>query len=231
MPVVHEHAPLAAPIGFAHRGGFGDAPQNTLPAFAAALKAGAAGLESDVWLSADGFAVLDHDGVVGSNGRKISEFARAELPPHIPTLAELYEACGTQFQLSLDILDARAAREVSAVARRRGAVDHLWIVGEWPSIRPARNVDPDAHIVANLLWWQLGPGLGGLLRQAHSAGVCAINMPFWLWRPQLVRRVHDAGMLAFGWRANERWQLDWLRRCGCDGIYSDSVGPLIEVTT
>lgn len=51
-------------IGFAHRGARAYAPENTLEAFALALKLGADGLESDVWLTADGVPVLDHDGSV-----------------------------------------------------------------------------------------------------------------------------------------------------------------------
>jgi glycerophosphoryl diester phosphodiesterase len=226
---LHDHRPLAAPIGFAHRGGSGDAAQNTLPAFKAALAAGAAGLESDVWLTADGLPVLDHDGIIGE--RKIAEFGRSELPRHIPTLTELYEICGTNFQLSLDILDPRSIPGVTRIARQCGAAESLWLVGEWPTIRTGRSVGTDVHVVANVLWWRLGPGFGGLLRDARAAGICAINMPFWLWNPVLVGRVHNAGMLAFGWRANETWQIEWLRKCGCDGIYSDSVGPLVELTS
>ncbi|HEX3813668.1 MAG TPA: glycerophosphodiester phosphodiesterase [Mycobacteriales bacterium] len=228
MPDLHHHAPLAAPIGFAHRGGVGVAPQNTLRAFASALAAGATGLESDVWFTADGEAVLDHDGLVAPGKRRIGEFQRSALPRHIPTLAELYEQCGMNFELSLDILDPRAVRPVVAAARRFHAADRLWVVGEWPKIQSARSVDPETHVVANLLWWQLGPGLSNLLRSARAAGICGINLPFWLWNPALVKRTHDAGLLAFGWRANDRWQIDWLRRCGCDGIYSDSVGPLVD---
>lgn len=206
----------------------GDAPQNTLPAFSAALAAGAAGLESDVWLTADGLPVLDHDGIVDE--QKIAEYGRSELPRHIPTLTELYDECGTNFQLSLDILDPRSIPGVVRIARQYGAAESLWIVGEWPTIRTGRSVGSDVHVVANVLWWRLGPGFGGLLRDARAAGICAINMPFWLWNPVVVGRVHHAGMLAFGWRANERWQIDWLRKCGCDGIYSDSVAPLVALT-
>ena len=54
------------PIAFAHRGARAHAPENTLEAFALALRLGATGLESDVWLTADGVPVLDHDGVVRS---------------------------------------------------------------------------------------------------------------------------------------------------------------------
>ena len=53
------------PIAFAHRGCARHAPENTLEAFTLAQRMGATGLESDVWLTADGEAVLDHDGLVG----------------------------------------------------------------------------------------------------------------------------------------------------------------------
>jgi len=82
------------PIGFAHRGARADAPENTIEAFTLARRLGATGLESDVWLTADGEAVLDHDGVVRSGVRRrpIGGVRRADLPSHIPTLAELYDA-------------------------------------------------------------------------------------------------------------------------------------------
>src|SRR5215210_4701976 len=100
------------PIAFAHRGARAHAPENTLEAFRLALRLGATGLESDVWLTADGEAVLDHDGV-----------ARIALPSFVPTLEELYADCGTSYELSLDVKDAAAASAAVAVARAAGAVD------------------------------------------------------------------------------------------------------------
>ena len=69
------------------------------------LRLGATGLESDVWLTADGVPVLDHDGVVrtGLRRRKLSTFGRDSLPSHIPTLADLIVACGSAYELSLDL--------------------------------------------------------------------------------------------------------------------------------
>ena len=89
------------PIAFAHRGARAHAPDNTVEAFQLALRLGATGLESDVWLSADGHAILDHDGVVGGRLRKvpIGRLDRGDVPAHMPSLADLYDACGTDFHL------------------------------------------------------------------------------------------------------------------------------------
>src|SRR5207245_10140253 len=100
------------PIAFAHRGGCAHAPENTLEAFRLALRLGATGLESDVWLTADGVAALDHDGLARTRGLRrqpISSLSRRQLPAHIPTLEDLYEGCGTGFHLSLDVNDPAAA--------------------------------------------------------------------------------------------------------------------------
>src|SRR6187431_1775616 len=72
---------LAEPIAFAHRGARAHARENTLEAFQLALKLGATGLESDVWVTSDGVAVLDHDGLATVRRRKrpIRDLLRSQL--------------------------------------------------------------------------------------------------------------------------------------------------------
>ena len=81
MPTTYPTLSLPA-ILFAHRGARAHAPENTLEAFRLAVRLGATGLESDVWRTADGDAVLDHDGVVGTmfRRRRLAEVATADLP-------------------------------------------------------------------------------------------------------------------------------------------------------
>jgi glycerophosphoryl diester phosphodiesterase len=68
-------------ISFAHRGARAHLPENTIDAFELAIRLGATGLESDTWITRDGIAVLDHDGVVKGRIRNkpISNFNRSEL--------------------------------------------------------------------------------------------------------------------------------------------------------
>jgi len=105
---------LDPPVAFAHRGARAHAPENTIAAFQLALRLGATGLESDVWLTADGVAVLDHDGVVKRRGRRIplSAVYRDDLPEHVPTLADMLRSCPGGFDLSLDVKDPTAVDAV-----------------------------------------------------------------------------------------------------------------------
>ena len=116
--------PVTLPAGgpatvlFAHRGARAHAPENTLEAFELALRLGATGLESDVWVTADGQAVLDHDGVVRRRLRRVpfAELDRDELPAHVPTLDDLYRSVGPAIPLSLDVKDEAAIGATLEVA-------------------------------------------------------------------------------------------------------------------
>jgi glycerophosphoryl diester phosphodiesterase len=59
--MAHPYFDVPKPIVIGHRGCAGEAPENTLAAFEAGLRAGASILESDVHLSRDGVPVLIHD--------------------------------------------------------------------------------------------------------------------------------------------------------------------------
>jgi glycerophosphoryl diester phosphodiesterase len=213
-------------IAFAHRGAKAEKPENTLPAFLRALELGANGLESDAWLTADGIVVLDHDGVMGPIWRRraISVCLRSELPPHIPSLAELYQSCGTGFELSIDVKDPAALEPIVEVARAAGAADRLWLCGnDWRPMAAWRRVAPECRLVesSNLAWMK--EGLSARASALAAAGIDALNLHRSQWTTEAVREVHAVGLKALGWDAQTAEDLAALVAVGVDGVYSDHV--------
>jgi len=224
--------PLARrPIGFAHRGARADAPENTIEAFSLALALGASGLESDVWLSADGVAVLDHDGVVRSGVRRrpIPSVPRASLPAHIPTLASLYESCGTDFELSLDVKDDAAGPVALAVARDAGAEARLWlchpsldVVAGW------RGLSEHVRLVDSTRLRAIKEGPERRAASHAALGIDAVNLHHSDWSGGLVALWHRFDRFALAWDAQHRRVLDAVLAMGVDGVYSDHVGRMVE---
>ncbi len=226
-------AVLKPPLAFAHRGARAHAPENTLDAFTLALRLGATGLESDVWLTADGEAVLDHDGVVGPRLRRrpVGSVRRAELPDHVPLLDDLYAACGTDVPLSLDVKDVAAFDRVVAVARAAGgaALENLWLCHHrWTQVAEWRTRCDSVHLVDST---RLDRIKGGPERRAASlaaAGIDAVNMHQVDWTGGLTTLFHRFGVLAFGWDAQSPRVLAELVDAGIDGVYSDHVDRMVD---
>ena len=242
---------LQPPIAFAHRGGRAHAPENTLEAFRLALRLGATGLESDVWLTADGVAVLDHDGRVktglrgpnakpglrgpnaklGLRRRPIAAVPRAELAPSVPALADLYATCGTGFELSVDVKDIAAAAETVAVARAAGggAAARLWLCHpDWEVVAGWREEFPDVHLVNSTRLKDMARGPERRAAQLAGAGIDAVNMHYTDWTGGLTTLFHRFGRLAFGWDAQHERMVLELARMGIDGVYSDHVDRMVD---
>jgi glycerophosphoryl diester phosphodiesterase len=208
--------------GFAHRGG-GHGPDNALSTFVDALARGATGLETDAWLSLDGAVVLDHDGVATlPNGRvPISAVRRADLPANLATLDALYEECGTDFDLAVDVKTEAVASALVAVANRYAAADRLWVVAPAASMLAGVGGAHRATTVrGNVL---RSRGRGSVLRAAGDFGVEAINARWMWWNGAIAAEVHALGMLAFGYDAQRRASLARSVGIGLDGVFSDNV--------
>lgn len=228
------HLPLRLPaILFAHRGARAHAPENTLEAFRLAVRLGATGLESDVWPTADGDAVLDHDGVVGGilRRRRIAQVGRADLPEHIPTLAELYRECGTGLEVSLDLKDPGVVDEVLRVADDAGATGRLWLCH--PDLEVLARVRERSGAVrlvnsTRVAAMQHGPERRGA--QLRESGVDAVNLHHSEWSAGMVALFHRFGRYAFGWDAQQPRVITALLDMGIDGVYSDHVDRLVDAS-
>jgi glycerophosphoryl diester phosphodiesterase len=229
---------LDPPIAFAHRGARAHAPDNTLESFELALKLGATGLESDVWLTADGVPVLDHDGVVrqGMRKRPISSCRRDQLPAHIPALGDLFDAVGTGFALSLDLKDpASAGPTVEVIA---GAdvtmLDRVWLCESQLDrvIELRRHFDAQRRPVRLLQTTRLSRITGTPEQRAaalSASGVDGINMPRTDWNGGLVTLFHRFDLVAFGWNMQLGHEIAEGVRMGLDAVYSDHVDTMTDV--
>lgn len=221
------------PIGFAHRGARAHAPENTLAAFELALRLGATGLESDVWLTSDGVPVLDHDGVVGPllRRRRIRDLRRSDLPEHIPTLAELYASFGTGFELSLDVKDPAAGAPTVAVTMAADPTmpARLWLCDDdLDRLVSWREVSPHVRLVDSTRLARLKQGPERLGAQLQAQGIDAVNLHQSDWSGGLVTLFHRFKVLAFGWDAQHDRILDGLLRMGIDGVFCDHVDRMVD---
>jgi glycerophosphoryl diester phosphodiesterase len=223
---------LDPPIGFAHRGARAYAQENTLEAFALGLKLGATGLESDVWITSDGQAVLDHDGVVRRRGRKlpIAEVERRSLPAHIPTLEELLEHCRGPFELSLDIKDPLAIEATVAAIRttRPSLESHVWLchpdvdlVASWRTLTHARLVNSTRLI-------KMKEGVERRSAHLKNIGIDALNLHHTDWTGGFVALVHRFDRFALGWDMQFDYVLEDGLRMGLDGVFSDYPDRMVD---
>jgi glycerophosphoryl diester phosphodiesterase len=228
LPSLLEH-----PIAFAHRGARAHARENTIEAFALALRLGANGLESDVWRTVDGIPVLDHDGVVRVRRRKrsIRELRRDELPSHIPTLAELFERCGTDYQLSLDLKDDAVGPSVLDVIHdvAPDIAPRVWLCHpRYEELLTLRTLDADVKLVDSTRLQRIREGPERRAAILAERGITGINLHHSDWNGGLVTLFHRFDRTAFGWDMQHEHILRPAFRMGLDGVFSDHVDVMVD---
>jgi glycerophosphoryl diester phosphodiesterase len=218
-------------ITFAHRGGMAHAPENTLEAFTKALALGASGLESDVWLSADGQAVLVHDEVfwrglhrVDVRHQTAEQLARSE----IPRLADLFAALGNDFELSLDLKDPESAKATIEVVREVGVPERTWLcVGGMTLLAELREANTDVRIVNSRRREKIDGSIEKHAARLAELGVDAMNMHFTDWTAGLVALFHRFELRVFSWDLQHVRHLRAALAMGVDAVYSNRVDRMV----
>jgi len=231
---------------FAHRGLATEVPENTVAAFEAAIAAGADYIETDLWVSADGEAVICHDPNLDSYGISGVELAKtswAELAEidlgsgvklvtldgllsHFPT---------TRFNIDLKVISALPS--VLKVIEKHQAADRVLLASfseatlaqiklQAPHI--ARSAGPNTVILSRIYTlFGLKKALTKLLD-----GVAALQIPpnksiINLSTKRFIRQVQAAGTEVHYWTINAPAQALKLLDKGADGIVSDRVDLII----
>jgi glycerophosphoryl diester phosphodiesterase len=216
----------------AHRGSPDPASgigENTLEAFARARRLGADGVELDVRRTADGALAVHHDPVVPGVG-PVAELRRADLPSHIPLLAEALAAC-TGLTVNIEIKnlpgepgfdpDERVAADVAALVVEGAWASSVVISSFWPpTLEAVRRAHPDLATGLLLASWS-DPAQA--VAAALERGCAALHPHRDLVSRPLVDQAHRAGLAVAAWTVDDAPQLSAMAAAGVDTVITDDV--------
>jgi glycerophosphoryl diester phosphodiesterase len=209
--------------------------ENTLAAFARARELGAGGVELDVRRTADGALAVHHDPVVEGSGA-LHELQVSDLPPGVPLLGEVFEACrGMTVNVEVKNLpgepgfdpDERCAAEVAELVAGSGSVGTVVVSSFWPaSLEVLHASHPE---IATGLLLSRAFGAEGMVASATRLGCSALHPHADLVDQGLVEEAHAAGLTVAVWTVNDRTRLEAVARAGVDTVITDDVALALEV--
>jgi len=233
------------PLAFAHRGGAGTWPENTMAAFENAVALGYRYLETDVHVTADGVLVAFHDDVLDRvTDRKgciadlaWSEVGAARIDGHaIPLLADILDAW-PHVRVNVDAKHDAAVEPLVEVIRRTSAQDRV-CVAAFSDRRLARF----RQLTDGGVCTATGPGgiarlrltSFGSLGRPPIAACAQVPVRFGRVRivdPAFIRTCHRRGLQVHVWTIDEAPEMERLLDLGVDGIMTDHPAVLKEVLT
>ncbi|MDR3500397.1 MAG: glycerophosphodiester phosphodiesterase [Parvibaculum sp.] len=235
-------------LAFAHRGGAGAWPENTMPAFQGAVDLGYRYVETDVHATRDGVLLAFHDdrldrvtdrtGVIAEMDYKDVAGARVSGKEPIPRLEELL-LTWPNIRINIDPKRDNAVEPLIRVLRETGAIDRVGVT----SFSGART-----KAVREALGPKLCTGLGpggtarlrfsswcgplGFLWGGFAEGVAQIPVRqngLRLVDRLLVDRAHEAGLQVHVWTIDDPVEMNRLIDLGVDGLMTDEPAVLKAV--
>lgn len=231
------------PIPFAHRGGAGEWPENTMPAFEGAVALGYRYVETDVHVTADGVLLAFHDDrldrVTDASGVVVdlrwSSVAKARVDGRepIPRLVDLLTTW-PDLHVNIDPKHDAAVEPLAEVIAGTGAIDRV-CVGSFSDRRIARL----RAMLGTRLCTAMGPGAVARLRAAsfgwpHTPAQDCAQVPmrqgrFPIVDERFVGAAHRLGVPVHVWTVDDPDAMDTLLDMGVDGIMTDRPAVLKEV--
>lgn len=239
--MTHPFLEWPGPLAFAHRGGAGDYPENTMPAFRHAVELGYTYLETDVHATSDGVLLAFHDAdltrTCGRPGRIDSlpwsevSTARVGGTEPIPRFEDLLDEF-PEARFNVDCKDESGVTPLIELLRsRRELLDRILVSGfndrRTQRIRTAVGPDlatsfgPQGIAAAKFAGRRLWPA------QALQVPVRQGRLP--IVTPGFVRRTHRLGLHVHVWTIDDPDQMHRLLDLGVDGIMTDRPAVLKQV--
>jgi glycerophosphoryl diester phosphodiesterase len=247
------------PRVMAHRGASGDYPENTMPAFAAAVQAGVDYIELDVHCTRDGEVVVVHDedlSRVASDERLVSDMTTAELEVvdaafnfsrgpgwpfrgqgiRVPRLADVLQSWPQlRFVVEFKPRDPAIADATLEVVRRAGMSRRVLFASEHhPPIARVRVLAP--QLPTNLTAAEIVAFMQALQSGAQPNAVTgdALQIPpqhqgLKLATPAVVAAAHQKGLEVHVWTVNAEREMEEMLALGVDGIITDYPNRLLTL--
>jgi glycerophosphoryl diester phosphodiesterase len=230
------------PLVFAHRGGAGLAPENSVAAFENAARLGVDGFELDVRLSRDGVVVVHHDATLERttplagpvSARSAAELADAGVPA-LGTILERFDVPRVIVELKMN--DATLADAALALVRNCRAESRVCFGAFGTKVlRAIRRRAPDIATSAarEEVRWALYKSW--LHWPMQRGGYHGFQIPEWSGRtrvvsPRFVRAAHAAGCGVQVWTVDGEDDARRLLSWGVDALITDrpdKIGPLLR---
>jgi glycerophosphoryl diester phosphodiesterase len=233
-----------APLAFAHRGGAGDWPENTMPAFEHAVRLGYRYLETDVHVTADGVLLAFHDErldrVTDRQGEIAAlphaEVARARVAGRepIPLLEDLLGSF-PDVRINIDPKADASVEPLIAAIERTDAVERVCI----GSFSDQRIRTMRARLGPRLCT-SMGPQEVARLRLDAVSGrvrptvAACVQIPekvrgVTVTNAAVVRAAHRARLQVHVWTVDDADDMTRLLDLGVDGIMTDRPAVLRDV--
>ena len=225
----------------AHRGYHAAAPENTMPAFGAAVAMGAQEMEFDLWSTADGALVTAHDSKLErvSNGTgKITEHTLAELKAldfgsrfsevykdlRLPTFEEILQKFAGRVIMNIHVkiwdLDKydRQIQQIASLIEKYDCVRHVYFMSSnTDALLEMRERLPDAGYCQGS-----GDGHEVMIQQAIAHGFDKVQFVSWHpYEKAMIDRCHEHGILCNFCEANEPELAKELFDMGIDCVLTD----------
>ncbi len=206
-----------------HRGYPAKYPENTLLSFREAIRAGADGVELDVWLTRDGEVVIIHDPdtrrVAGVDLKvkdsTLEELRRLDLGmgQHIPLLSEVFDVVPPGKLVFVEIKDVEAAGKAYWVVVEKNRLEDTVFISFHPeALEKIRMLSSDAKLGLNI----------GSLETAQKAPVIHEKLRLYSINPPIqgmsllglerykgyLGLIHRLGAKAFVWTVNRPEEIE-----------------------
>jgi glycerophosphoryl diester phosphodiesterase len=240
------------PLVVAHRGHRAAFPEQTLPAFEAAIALGCRAIEADLQLTRDGRLVMMHDLTVDRTTDGHGPVATATLAElealdagswfdprfagtRIPTVEELLAlAIPAGVTLCLEVKGTTEAAPDVAVAlvgllRDRGLLDRVFVSSfDHAALATARRMAPDILLAPERLPEHAPPDPGEAVRQARATGATVLQHRWDELTVEVVDALHAADVAVWTWPTDTLESIEVSVRTGADGVIGDDVAWLLE---